>query len=400
MDSICHYRNSEPAASGDGPLRGLRVALQPNFSVAGWPAEAGSKALAQFTALEDATIVRRLRRAGAVLWGSTRMSEFGFGLRGSQAGGALLERAADVELVLDLMGESRAAASRAGVCGFKPSYGLVSRCGLVDLIPSMECCGLLSRSLAQIREILKVVAGPDEGDFSLPDEKAPDFSSQAIDPSRIRIGVLREAREALSAGAQASLQASVDELARAGFSMVEVSLPEHGLFPVVHRIAGSVEASSCAGRYDSVRYGARAPGGKNWNGMYIRTRGAAFGALLKSYLIQGAFFQFDRYGAFEDACRIRARLVAGMERLAAEADFLLLPAVDGAAPEAPATLAETYAQFAPTLFANVTGQPALFLPARPGAPGAGFQLAGPRRSDPRLIALGEHVLKGRKGGGQ
>ncbi len=398
MDSICHYRNPEPAAGGDGPLRGLRVAVQPNFSVAGWPVEAGSKALAQFTALEDATIVRRLRRAGAALLGSTRMSEFGFGLCGSQAGGALLESAADVELVLDLMGESRAAASRAALCGFKLSYGLVSRCGLVDLIPSMECCGLLSRSLEQIREILKVVAGPDEGDFSLPDEEAPDFSPQEIDPSQIRIGLLKEAQEALPAGQQASFRSSVDELTRAGFSLREVSMPEYNLFPVVHRIVGSVEASSCAGRYDSVRYGPRAPGGKNWNDMYIRSRSAAFGTLLKSYLIQGAFFQFDRYGAFEDACRIRARLVAEMQRLGAEADFLLLPAADGAAPEAPGTLAETYAQFGPALFANVTGQPALFLPAGSGASGTGFQLAGPRRSDPRLIALGEHVLRGRKGG--
>ena len=144
MDSIFVYRNPETAAPSGGPLQGLRIAIQPNISVAGWPTEAGSNALANFTALEDATIVQRLRQAGASLCGSTRMSEFGFGLQDSRAGEALQQQAADAELVLDFMGESRLAASRVGVCGFKPSYGLVSRFGLVDLIPSMECCGMLS----------------------------------------------------------------------------------------------------------------------------------------------------------------------------------------------------------------------------------------------------------------
>ena len=138
MDSVFVYRHPETAALKGGPLQGLRIAIQPNISAAGWPADAGSNALANFTALEDATIVQRLRQAGASLCGATRMSEFGFGLQGSQAGGALQEQAADAELVLDFMGESRLAASRAGVCALKPSYGLVSRFGLIGLIPSME----------------------------------------------------------------------------------------------------------------------------------------------------------------------------------------------------------------------------------------------------------------------
>ena len=113
-----------------------------------------------------------------------------------------------------------------------------------------------------------------------------------------------------------------------------------------------------------MRYGPRAPGGKNWNEMYLLSRGIAFGPLLKSYLFQGAFFQFERYEAFEDACRIRARLVAGMQRLTEQADFLVFPAANGAPCDAPALLADTYAQFASTAFANVTGQPVLYLPPR------------------------------------
>jgi len=398
MDSVFVYRHPETTPAKGCPLQGLRIAIQPNITAAGWPADAGSNALANFTALEDATIVQRLRQAGASLCGSTRMSEFGFGLQGSQAGSALQQQAADAELLLDFMGESRLAASRAGVCALKPSWGLVSRFGLIGLIPSMECCGLLSGSLKHIRDILKTIAGQDGLDFSLPDENTPDFSPQKIDPHKTTIGVITEAQSGLPAGQATMFRASVDELKKAGFSLREMSFPDFPLYSLVHKIVGSVEASCAAGRYDSVRYGPRAPGAKNWNDMYLLSRGAAFGPLLKSYLFQGAFLQFERYGAFEDACRIRARLLAGMQQLTSQADFLVFPAVNGATDGTPALLPDTYAQFDSTLFANVTGQPALYLPPEPGGTDSGFQLAGPRLSDTRLLALAEHLLNMRRGG--
>lgn len=398
MDSVFFYRNPEPTTTHEGSLRGLKIAVQPGISVAGWPSDAGSKALANFRALEDATLVRRLRQAGAVLCGSTRISEFGFGLQGSRAGDAVRRRAADVELVLDIMGESRLAASRAGVSGFKPSYGLVSRLGVIGLIPSMECCGLLSHSVTNIRENLRVIAGRDEADFSQPDEEPPDFSAQQIDPQKTTVGIILEAQNALQAREKAAFRSSVDALGKAGFLIRELSLPDFDLFLLVHKIIGSVEASSSAGRYDSVRYGLRLPGAKNWNEMYLLSRGASFGRLLKSYLIQGAYFQFGNYGAYENACRIRARLLAAMLQLASQADFLIIPADPGADSGAHASLSDMYAQFAFTVFANVTGQPALFLAPAPGAPQSGFQLAGPRRSDARLLALGEQLLKMRQGG--
>jgi aspartyl-tRNA(Asn)/glutamyl-tRNA(Gln) amidotransferase subunit A len=376
----------------------LKIAIQPNISVAGWPTDAGSHALVNFTALEDATIVQRLSQAGAYVCGSTGMSEFGFGLHNSRAGNAIRQRAADSELVMDLMGESRVAASRADVCGFKPSYGLVSRFGLIGLIPSMECCGVLSVSLKHIRDILQAIAGPDELDFSLPAEKTPDFSPQIINPKITTVGVITEALSGLPDGQEKIFRASLDELKKAGFPLREMSLPDFSLFSLVHRIVGSVEASSCAGRYDSVRYGQRAAGAKNWNDMYLLSRNAAFGPLLKSYLFQGSFFQFERYKAFEDACRIRARLLTDMQRFTSQVDFMVFPAVDCAPLDTPASLSDTYAQFATTAFANVTGQPALYLPPATGMAHPGFQLAGPRLSDARLLALGEHLLNMRQGG--
>lgn len=397
MDSIFFYRNPDGAASGDGPLAKLNIAIQPNLSVAGWPVDAGSRALANFTALENATIVDRLSRSGAFLCGSTKMSEFGFGLAQSHAGEAVKQTIAGAELVLDMTGEARLAAAAADICGFKPSYGLVSHFGLIGLIPSMEACGVLSPSIQNIRGILKAVAGPDEKDFSLPDEGVPDFAAQAVDPPKTAIGVLAEAQSPLTAEVQGRFRRSVDELRKAGFAVREVSFPEWPLFLTVHKIVGSVEASSAAGRYDSVRYGERAPGAKNWNEMYLTSRGAAFGTLLKSFLFQGAFFQFQRYAAYEDACRIRARLVEDMKKRFGEVDFLVLPVSGGASDPNPATLDETYRQFAGTAFANVTGQPALVLP--PASAGhAPLQFAGPRLCDAALLSLGEKLLMLRKGG--
>lgn len=397
MDSIFFYRNPADAVSGDSPLAGLNIAIQPNLSKAGWPVDAGSRALARFTALEDATIVDRLSRSGAFICGSTKMSEFGFGLAGSLAGEAVKQTIAGAELMMDMTGECRLAAAAAGVCGFKPSYGLVSHFGLIGLIPSMEACGVLCASIQNTREILKSVAGPDEKDFSLPDDGVPDFTAKAVDPTKTTIGVLAEAQSALTAEEQGRFRLSVDELQKAGFAVREVSFPEWPLFLTVHKIVGSVEASSAAGRYDSVRYGERVPGAKNWNEMYLASRGAAFGPLLKSFLFQGAFFQFQRYAAYDDACRIRARLVADMKKLTGEVDFLALPVSGGASDPNPATLDATYRQFAGTAFANVTGQPALVLPPAFGGQ-APLQLAGPRLCDAALLSLGEQLLTLREGG--
>lgn len=398
MDSIFYHRSPDADVSGSGPLQGVRVAVQPNISVQGWPADAGSTALENFTALEDAGLISRLRAAGAVICGSTRMSEFGFGLNGSRAGEALTEKAADVEVVLDLMGEGRVAAAQTGICGFKPSYGLVSSLGLIGLIPSMESTGLLASDAGRLRETLAAIAGPDPLDFSQPDEPALDFFTPDINPENTRIGIISEAADVLGAGVYKELHKTAQELAQAGFSVQELSLAGMDLFSLVHNIVGSVEASSCAGRYDSVRYGHREPGARNWNQMFLRSRGAAFGSLIKSYLFQGAYFQFERYQAYEDACRIRARLVADMQKLFEQADFLLMPVRTGSRAQPGSSLADTYEQFAATLFANVSGQPVLYLPPGPGRNVSGCQLAGPRRSDPQLLALGEYVLNLRQRG--
>ncbi len=397
MDSIFCYRNTDIPDTSSGLLQGRKIATQPNIPVAGWPAEAGSQALAGFKALEDATVVERLMQNGVKIAGAMHMSEFGFGLAGSTAGLAIAQKAVDAELMLDLAGEARLAAARAGVWGFKPGYGLVPRVGITGLIPSMEACGILGKTPGDIRAVLQVVAGPDERDFSQPDQVPPDFSSGGVDPKKITLSVIDEAIKTLSVQDHDAFEEEIEELKKAGFSVKTLSWPDYALCLTVHRIIGSVEASSCAGRYDSVRYGKRAPGAKNWNEMYLQSRGASFGTLLKSYLIQGAFFQFERYAAYENACRIRARLVKDAEHLATQADVLVFPVQNAAASDAPETLADLYEQFVHTAHANITGCPALCVPPsavnRPAV-----QLVGPKNADARVMALGEHLFKQRKGG--
>ncbi len=387
MEDIFSYRREESFNAKEGLLKDWKITVQPNISVAGWPADAGSKALADFTALEDATIIDRLKNAGADICGATKMSEFGFGIKGSKAGEALRKKEVNAELVLDLMGEARLAAMRANVFGFKPGYGIISRFGLIGLIPSMEACGILSSEVSLIGEILKIIAGADGKDFCLPDESL--LPAVEIIPGKTKVGVIREAVQGLSEKENEFFTSQLGKIKEAGWKIKELTFSEYDLCQSVHNIIGAVEASSCAGRYDSVRYGKRAPGTKNWNEMYLQSRGAFFGLLIKSYLFQGAYFQFEKYSDYESACRIRKHLVREIEKLTAQTDFLITPVRMPKNASTPLSLTETYDQFAATLFANVAGLPALCMPA--GENVCGIQICGARLCDLSLLSLGEYL---------
>ncbi|NIS71810.1 MAG: hypothetical protein GTO12_23620, partial [Proteobacteria bacterium] len=144
----------------------------------------------------------------------------------------------------------------------------------------------------------------------------------------------------------------------------EVNLSDFDLFRVVHNIVASVEASSSAGKYDGVRYGHRSSSGKNWNDMYLNSRGESFGLLIKTFLYQGAYFQFENYPAFENACRNRRRLVQAVVDLLGQVDLLVFPTMRlGHDAEKAATINHIYDAFLLTLPANVTGQPSLHVPS-------------------------------------
>lgn len=370
-----------------GPLQGMKVVIQPNLAVRGWPARAGTRALEGFIAPEDATVVERLRRAGARLVGYSCMSELGLGLDGDTTAGALSEGLADAALMIDALGEARAAAAGAGLFGFKPSWGLVSRYGLNGLVPSMECPAVLAGTLEKLAAVLGAMAGPDERDFSMPEEAPPDF--HRLDGSGKPIRVLAVPRQYRDGAGNAPFREALKELQAAGLEVRETDLQDLDILGAAHQVIAAVEASSSCGRYDGVRYGHRAPGAANWNEMYLRSRAESFGPLLKSLLFQGAYFQFADYPAFENACRIRGRFLKTLAGLYESVDGLVLPAPRRCSA---AALPRLYEAFACTLPASLAGQPAVTIP------GLDLQLMGPRLSDARLLAAAGRLAVPMKGG--
>jgi aspartyl-tRNA(Asn)/glutamyl-tRNA(Gln) amidotransferase subunit A len=403
VSEIYTHRNPSPHSSAnDGTLSRKRVVVQPNMSVRGWLCDAGSLALEGYVALEDATVVTRLRKAGAELVGSSRMNELGFGLARDTATRVLSGGEADIALVTDTMGEARVAASGSGLFGFKPSSGTVSRFGLVGLVPSMESYGILGKRLEDIMDTFSVIAGKDADDPSIPDEAFTAFPA-IREPLKLpcTAGVVKECLGILDHRERKAFQTGLARLEAAGLTIREVSLSEFDLFRVVHNIIASVEASSSAGKYDGVRYGHRSSSGKNWNDMYLNSRGESFGPLIKTFLFQGAYFQFENYPAFENACRNRRRLVRAVTDLLGIVDLLVFPTrrLEQDAARA-ATINHIYDAFSLTLPTNVTGQPSLQVPSLALHDGAdlGLQLTGLRLEDSRLFSIGLKLSSAAQGG--
>lgn len=396
-----HKDSSTVPASRGLPLSDKRIILQPSMSVRGWITNAGSKALEGYEAIEDATAVTRLRDAGAALVGTALMSELGFGLRGDTSAEIISTGQAHVGLITDAMGEARIAAAGSGLFGFKPTFGIVSRFGLIGLMPSMECCGVTARTVEDIIAVLAAIAGADENDFSMADRPFPEFGKIREEVEvPATAAVIRECYASLGEKEQAAFKAGLAKLEKAGLSIQELSFQDFDLFRTVHNVIGAVEASSSAGKYDGVRFGHRAASGKNWNDMYLDTRGESFGTLIKTYLLQGAYFQFENYSAFEDACRIRGHLVRRMAGLMEKADVVVLPTLKLAgSPTQALTVNETYEAFSLTLPANVTGQPSLHVPLAAVESGVdvGLQILGSMKSDARLLALGMKLSSTSKG---
>lgn len=393
---IYTHRNSLlNAPSDEGVLSGRRVVIQPNMSVRGWVCDAGSLALERFVAVEDATAVSRLRKAGASLVGSSRMPELGFGLTGDTATAVLSRGEADIALVTDTMGEARVAAAGSGMFGFKPSFGTVSRFGLIGLVPSMECYGILAKRLTDIMDTLSVVSGRDKDDPSMPDEELTSLNATS-EPLNLptAAGVVKECLDILDDRERSAFEAGISMLEEAGLKIREVSLPDFDLFRVVHNIVASVEASSSAGKYDGVRYGHRSSVGKNWNEMYLHSRGESFGLVIKTFIFQGAYFQFENYPAFENACRLRHSLVQAAADLLGHVDLLAFPTrrLNHDATRA-ATINQIYDAFSLTLPANITGQPSLHIPsvARHSGVDVGMQLTALRLEDNRLFSIGKRL---------
>ena len=380
----------------------LKVVIQPAISCHGWPTNAGSMALERYIALEDATVIRLLKKTGARIVGSTRMSELGLGLAGDTGNQAIRENFADVALIIDNMGEARASAAYGGFTGFKPSYGIVSRSGLIGLIPSMECPGILARDLTKIRDTMKIICMSDDRDFSMIEHALPDFRhTQQFEPSSQVIGVMEGFENDLTKTESLAWQTAISVMEKAGFRVEKIQMSHATFYSQVHNVIGAVEASSSAGKYDGVRYGHRAAGAGNWNEMYLKSRGESFGTLMKAYLFQGAYFQFENYAAFEKACRIRKYLADETLEIFNRVKWMASMTIR----ENPnafevSDIDATYKAFSFTLPASIMGLPSIQLPgiAMNGSRDFGLQITGCSLSDSELLSLAAFFGPKDKGG--
>ncbi|MGE5233323.1 MAG: Asp-tRNA(Asn)/Glu-tRNA(Gln) amidotransferase subunit GatA [Acidobacteriota bacterium] len=296
-----------------GPLAGVPVALKDNLCLAGSQVTCASRILEGYVAPYTATAVERLLAAGAIPIGKTNLDEFAMGSScensaffptrnpwdlamvpgGSSGGSAAAVAAATAPLALgsDTGGSIRQPAALSGVVGVKPSYGRVSRYGLVAFASSLDQIGPLARNVRDAALLLGAIAGADPHDTTAAERPVDDYLAGIEGGVRgLRIGTVREVdTEALAADVRRNWRGVCDTLARLGAELVEVSVPALPAAIAIYYVVANSEASANLARFDGVRYGKRAAGQKDLLGLYLASRSAGFGAEVKRRIMLGTF---------------------------------------------------------------------------------------------------------------
>ena len=402
-------------AAGDdpGPLAGVPVALKDNFCTRGIPTTCSSRILEGWRPPYDATVVTRLREAGAVVVGKTNMDEFAMGSStensafgptrnphdptrvpgGSSGGSAAAVAAGFAALALgsDTGGSIRQPAALCGVVGVKPTYGVVSRYGLVAFASSLDQIGPFATDVADAALALEVIAGHDRADSTSIPHASPSFADvvlQGVDG--LRIGVIRELVEGVDPDVGTRLAEAAGALEAAGAKVDEASVPTTTLGLSAYYVLATAEASSNLARYDGVRYGLRVDG-DDITAMYGATRAAGFGAEVKRRIMLGTYAlsagYYDAY--YGQAQRARTLILRDFEAAYASYDLLLAPTTPTTAFELGAKTADPLTMYLSdvcTIPSNLTGHPAISVPYGRGDDGLpiGVQLLAP--------ALGESTM--------
>jgi len=317
------------------PLGGVPIAIKDIINVKGQPCTCGSKILGNYRPPYDATVIQKLRAAGAIPFGKTNMDEFAMGsstenssvkvtrnpwdlsrVPGGSSGGSAAAVAADAAfggLGTDTGGSIRQPASLSGVVGLKPSYGRVSRFGLVAFASSLDQVGPLTKTVRDSAMIMNAVAGHDPQDStSLPD-LVPDYTKNlGRDVKGIRLGIPKEYRiEGLDPEVKSAVNAAIKQLESLGAEIVDVTLPHTDYGIAVYYFLATAEASANLARFDGVRYGYRAKDPKDLLDHYGRTREEGFGAEVKRRIILGTYVLSSGY---YDAYYVRAQKVRELIR--------------------------------------------------------------------------------------
>ncbi len=317
------------------PLGGVPIAIKDNINVAGQPCTCASRILQNYRAPYDATVIRKLIAAGAIPFGKTNLDEFAMGsstenscvrttlnpwdrsrVAGGSSGGsaaAVASGQACAALGSDTGGSVRQPAGFCGVVGVKPTYGRVSRFGLVAFASSFDQIGPITRNVRDAALLLNAIAGHDPQDSTSLEDAVPDFTARlGHDLRGVRLGVVKEfSSHGIAPAVTAAVQAAVEQCASLGAEIVEVSLPHTDYAVAVYYILATAEASANLARFDGVRYGHRAAKPQSLLDHYERTRAEGFGAEVKRRIILGTYALSSGY---YDAYYLRAQKVRELIR--------------------------------------------------------------------------------------
>ena len=379
------------AAGRGGPLCGLPLALKDVLCTTDLPTTCGSRMLEHFVAPYDATVVSRLRQAGAVLLGKLAMDEFAMGstsehcafqvvqnpwkpghVAGGSSGGSAAAVAADeclASLGSDTGGSIRQPASLCGTVGMKPTYGRVSRYGLVAFASSLDQVGPLTKDVRDCALMLNAICGHDPLDSTSIDRPVPDFTAALQNGLQgVRVGVPREYfGQGLDPEVERVARTAIAMLQEAGAEIVEVTLPHTDYCVAVYYLIAPAEASSNLARFDGVRYGYRDRSADALLAMYNRSRSQGFGDEVKRRILIGTYAlsagYYDAY--YKKASQVRTLIKEDFARAFASCDLLVSPVVPtpawaiGAGADDPLSL---YLSDILTLSANLAGTPGMSVP--------------------------------------
>jgi aspartyl-tRNA(Asn)/glutamyl-tRNA(Gln) amidotransferase subunit A len=414
----------------DQPLTGVPVALKDNISTRGVRTTASSKILESFVPPYNATVVEKLEAAGAVIVGKTNCDEFAMGSStensafgptrnpwaidripgGSSGGSAVAVAAGMTPLALgsDTGGSIRQPAALCGIVGLKPTYGRVSRYGLLAFASSLDQIGPLAGTVGDAAIALSVIAGVDEADATSAPEPVPDFTSALTGDVRgARIGVPRALLDAgVDPEVSNAVLAALDVLVGRGASLVDIDLPHAGAAIPVYYLIATAEASSNLARYDGVRYGYRSPfdsaqgrsteGREELHHMYARTRARGFGPEVKRRIMLGTYVlsagYYDAY--YLKAQQVRTLIKGDYDRAFDRVDVVAMPTSPTAAftiGERAADPLQMYLADVFTVSANLAGLPAVSVPCgfTSGRLPIGLQLTGRAFDEATLVRVAD-----------
>jgi len=416
------------AADGDfrkgtdaGPLQGIPVALKDNMVTRGLETTCSSKILSGYLPPYDGTAVSRLREGGAVMMGKTNLDEFAMGsstensaygptrnpwdpdrVPGGSSGGSAAAVAAGSAMVAygsDTGGSIRQPAALCGIVGLKPTYGLVSRYGLIAFASSLDQIGPLTRSVEDSVAALEVVGGHDPADSTSYPGPVPDYrSGLESGVSGLRVGVVTELNGAgIEPAVQEAVNRTIAQLEAAGATIVPVSLPSVEYALSAYYLIAPAECSANLARFDGVRYGLRRLG-ENVEEMMSNTRAEGFGPEVTRRILLGTYaLSAGYYDAFYgQAQRVRTLIIRDFEAAYEQADVLVSPTSPTTAFEIGARTADPLSMYMSdvcTIPSNMSGDPAISVPVGLDGDGLpiGFQVMAPALGEPLLFRVAAEV---------